>query len=73
VAGSFFLLQLARAFYLIGCGDLDLIQRIGHRGKMPARQMQVQRGVLDLGVAEQDLNGAQISAGFQQVRGKAVP
>ena len=40
--------------------------------QMPARQVQVDRGVLQVAMAEQQLNGAQIGAGFEQVSGEAV-
>jgi hypothetical protein len=35
--------------------------------------MQVDGGVADVGVAEQELDGAQVCAGFHQVGGKTVP
>ena len=37
------------------------------------RQMQVNRRVFKLGVAKKNLDGAQISTGFQHVGGEAMP
>jgi len=36
-------------------------------------QMQVDRGVLDIGVSQQQLDRAQVSSGFQQMSGIGVP
>ena len=35
-------------------------------------QMQVEYSIADLGMAEQNLNGAQVGAGLQHVGGEAV-
>ena len=40
---------------------------------MFSRQVQVDRGVLDFGVPQQYLNGAQIGAGFEQMCRETVP
>ena len=40
----------------------------GHVG-----DVQIARRGFQVGVAEQDLNGTEVRAGFQQVRGKSVP
>jgi hypothetical protein len=40
---------------------------------MLLREMQIHDGMFQLGVPQQDLNRAQVRAGFQQVSGKAVP
>jgi hypothetical protein len=40
---------------------------------MAAGQMQVECGIANLGMAKQNLDGAQVSAGFQKMCGEAVP
>jgi hypothetical protein len=40
---------------------------------MFSRQVQVDRSVLDFGVPQQYLNGAQIGAGFEQMGRETVP
>ena len=40
---------------------------------MAAGQMQVECSIADLGMAKQNLDGAQISTGFKHVCGEAVP
>ena len=42
------------------------------RFDVPLGQVQVDGGGLEVGVAEQCLNGRQVRAGFQQVGGEAV-
>ena len=39
---------------------------------MPLREMQVNRRYFEISMAEQDLNGAQVSAGFKQVGREAM-
>ena len=51
----------------------DLIQRIGGSAEMPARQMQINRGVLQMPVSQEQLDGAQICSGLQHVGREAVP
>ena len=51
-----------------GAGDRHRVQRIGDGVQMPPRQMQIDHGVFELDVAEQQLNRAQVGAGFQQMR-----
>ena len=43
------------------------------RVQMASRQMQVDRRIGELGMSEQKLNGTEIGAGLQQVRGEAMP
>ena len=40
---------------------------------MAMREMQINRGLFQIAMSEQHLDGAQIGAGFEQVRGKAMP
>ena len=46
---------------------VEAIQRIGHRLQVPLRQMQVLGGGFQIAVPEQNLDGAQVGARFQQV------
>ena len=50
----------------------DLIERIGSRAEMPARQVQIDGCVLQVPMPQQQLNGAKIRACLQQVRREAV-
>jgi ribosomal protein S16 len=52
--------------------DGNLVERIGDSRQVPAGEMQIDDGVPDIAVAEQLLDGREIGAGVQQVRGKAV-
>ena len=45
------------------------IQRIGDGLQMPLRQVEVEDRVLELHVAQQQLNRAQVGAGFQEMCG----
>ena len=56
-----------------GAGDGQLIQGVGDGLQVPARQVKVDDRVLDIGMSQQNLDGTQVDARFQQVRGKAVP
>ena len=49
------------------------IERAGGRAEMPLREMQVDGGDFEVSMAEQDLNGAQVGSGFEQVCGEAMP
>jgi hypothetical protein len=40
---------------------------------MPLREMQVDGSDLEISMAEQYLNGAQVGSGFEQVRGETMP
>ena len=44
----------------------------GRFAEMPLRDMDINGGLLQIAVAEQNLNGAQVGAGLQQMGGKAV-
>jgi hypothetical protein len=39
---------------------------------MPLRQMQIDGRYFEVAMAEQDLDGAQIGAGFKKMRGEAM-
>ena len=55
-----------------GTGQRQLLDRVGDGVQMPLREMQVDGGVAEVGVTEQDLNGTQVRAGLQQMGGEAV-
>jgi hypothetical protein len=40
---------------------------------MPLREMQIDGSDLEVAMAKQDLDGAQISTGFEQVCGETMP
>jgi len=48
-------------------GDGKRVERIGYCMKVPLGKMQVDCGVFDIGVSQQQLNRAQVGAGFQQM------
>jgi hypothetical protein len=41
--------------------------------EVSSREMEIHRGVRQIGVAQQELNGAQVRARFQEVRRVGVP
>src|ERR1039458_4839888 len=47
----------------------ERIKRAGGRAEMPLGQMQIDGSDLEVAMAEQDLNGAQVGAGFEKVCG----
>jgi hypothetical protein len=51
---------------------VEQFQRRGGAGQMRARQMQIAHGCADVTVAEEALDGRQIHAGFEQMRGESV-
>jgi hypothetical protein len=53
-------------------GNREVLERIDRLFQMPARQMEIDAGRFQVGVAEQYLNGGQIRSVFQQMRGEAV-
>jgi hypothetical protein len=53
-----------RAAHGVGAGDAHPIQRIGDRLEMPLREVQVDHGVLEFDVPEQELYGPQVGSGF---------
>ena len=65
--GWFIAFAASGAFDIVGVGDRNCIQRVGHGAQMPLRQMQVNGRVLELGMAQQQLDRAQVGAGFKQV------
>ena len=63
----------AHLFLLYGAVfQLQRVQRAGGRVKMALRKMQIDGGLFQIAVAQQDLNGAQIGACFEQISGEAV-
>lgn len=52
----------------IRAGHLNLLQKIRCGLQMLLRQVQIDGGVREIGMAEQKLDGSQIRACFQQVR-----
>src|SRR3954447_20519729 len=48
------------------------VQRTGCCVQMKVRQMQVNRGLFEIAMAKQDLNGSQVCSGLQQMRSEAV-
>ena len=61
------LAQAARAAHGVGPGDRDGVQRVGHGLEVPLRQVQVDHGVFEFDVPEQELHGAQVGPGFDEV------
>jgi hypothetical protein len=53
--------------------ERESIERAGGCAEMPLREMQVDGSDLEVAMAEQDLDGAQVSAGFEQVGGETMP
>ena len=49
-----------------------LLEGIGRRVEVPSRQMEINRRVRQIGVAQQELNRAQVSARFEQMCGVRV-
>ena len=50
-----------------GCGPREQVQRTGGRADLGGRDPQVARGGLQTPMPEQELNGAQVGAGLEQV------
>ena len=50
-----------------GCGPREQVQRTGGRADLGGRDPQVARGGLQTPMPEQELNGAQVRAGLEQV------
>jgi hypothetical protein len=71
VAASFILILRRRLFAI--SAKLDLIQRVDGGVQVTLRQVQIDDRVFQFLMAQQQLDGTQIGAGFQQMRGKAVP
>jgi hypothetical protein len=55
------------------CGrERERIERAGGCAEMPLGQMQIDGRYLEVAMAEQDLDGAQVGAGFEKMCGEAV-
>ena len=52
--------------------ERECIERAGRRAEMPLGQMKVDCGDLEITMTEQDLNRAQVGAGFEKVGRKTV-
>ena len=50
----------------------ECIERAGGCVEMPLGEMQVDRGFFKVAMSEQHLDGAQVGAGFKQMRGEAM-
>ena len=70
---SWFFLRLKLSANVLDAGQSEPSKRIGDRLQMPLRQMQVLGGGFQITVAQQNLDGAQVGARFQQVGGPTVP
>src|ERR1700685_1862931 len=53
--------------------ECKLIERACRCAEMLLREVEIDGGLFEVTMPEQDLDGAQVSTCFQQVRGKAVP
>ena len=53
-------------------GERERVQRAGRGPHMALRQVDINHGLAQVGVAEQQLDGAQVGAGFEQMCGEAV-
>src|ERR1035437_9715642 len=52
--------------------ERECIERAGGRAQMPLGQMQIDGRYFEVSMAEQYLDGAQVSAGFEKVCGEAM-
>ena len=51
---------------------MQLLKGIGRRVKVASREVEIHRGVRQVGMTEQELDRAQVRARFQQMRGVGV-
>jgi hypothetical protein len=65
----------SRCCFIAGTNQIEIqrIQRTGRGTNGHAGDMQIACRGLQMGVAQQDLDGAKFDAGFEQVRGEGVP
>ena len=54
-------------------GERERIQRAGRGPQMALRQVDVNHGLAEVGMAEQQLNRAQVGAVFEKMSGEAMP
>ena len=52
---------------------MQLLERIRRRVEMSSREMEIDRGVRQIGMAKQELDRPQVGARFQQMRRVRVP
>jgi hypothetical protein len=50
----------------------ESVQRTGGCAEMPLREMQIDRGLFQVAMAEQHLDGSQVGSRFEQVGGKTM-
>jgi acetyl-CoA carboxylase alpha subunit len=66
-------MQFPRTLDLVRAGEFDLVERRACRFDMPFGKMQIDGSGLEVGMAEQRLQGRQVGACFQQMSSVAVP
>src|ERR1700730_5256970 len=64
--------RLIRPCRLSFSSNRDCIQRTAGGAEMAPGEMQIDRRFFQVAMPQQHLNGAQVGAGFEQMRGKAV-
>ena len=67
------LISLLERFTSVGTRHLDGFQRAGNCLQMTPGQVQIDRGVGELGMSQQNLDRTQIGAGLQHVSSETVP
>ena len=65
--------HLQRWPYHLFRGERERVQGASRGPHMALRQMDVNHGFAQVGVAEQQLDGAQVGSGFEEMSGEAVP
>jgi hypothetical protein len=58
---------------VFGPFEAERVERTGRCVQLPGRDMEINGGLLQIAVAQQQLNRTQVGASFQQMGGKAVP
>ncbi len=56
----------------LNIGEVKVFDRVGYLLQVLRRQVQILGGCFQIAVSEQQLDGAQVGACFQQMRGPAV-
>ena len=72
-AGSWTARTVVGVAALIGAGELQLFEWVGDLMQMLRGQVKIPGRSLQILMTEQQLNGAQVGTGFQQMRRPAVP
>ena len=68
-----FFLKPPRSWDAVEAGDFESIERIGDGAQMLGWEMQVDEGVLQPGMSEQDLHGTQVGAVLEKMGGTTMP